>query len=191
MPLDVACERLRVQFLRSVVLGVRHALEVVERELCVDGHELLRVDDGVDALSAGERVLEVVGVGRQAVAQEILEQQLAEAAAGLRRPQRLLEPAEILGAVDHLGRRLRDLAEPFVDLRRRLAGGFEAPVDLRVELAEAAIHRLDDGPQLAIDGVVPRLELGRSLGAKRAELAAEEPRQQHDSGREQRRRRDR
>ena len=145
---------------------------------------MLRVDDGVDALAARERVLQVVGVGRQAVAQEVLEQQLAEAAARLRRPQRLLEPAEILGAVDHLGGRLRDLAEPLVDLRRRLPGGLEAPVDLRVELAEAAIHGLDDGPQLAIDVVVSRFELSRSLGAERAELAAEKPRQQHDSGRE-------
>ena len=106
-----------------------------------------------------KRVLEVVRVGREPVAEQVLEQELAEAAARLRRPERLLEPSELFRALDHLCGRLRHLAEALVDLGRRLAGRLEAAVDLRVELAEATVHRLDDRAQLAVDVGVPRLEL--------------------------------
>ena len=86
MSLDVPGERPLVDLL-LVALGGRHALEVVERELGVDRQQPPSgANDGVDALAGIERVLQVIGVGREPVAQEVLEQELAEAAASLGRP---------------------------------------------------------------------------------------------------------
>ena len=96
--------------------------------------------DRVDAIAALERVLQVVGVGREPVAQEVLEQELAEAAARLGRPQRLLELAEVLRALDHLRGRLRHLAEPVVDLRRRLCRRGEPRVQRLLQPLQAELE---------------------------------------------------
>ena len=84
--LHVACEGALVELALVVGLGLDHPRVVVERELRVDRHELAGVDDGVDALATAEAVLHRVGAGRKSVAEEVLEQQLAEAAARLRGP---------------------------------------------------------------------------------------------------------
>ena len=96
----------------------------------------------------------------QAVAQEVLEQQLAETAARLRRAQRLLETGEILRALEHLRGGAVDLAEPLVDLGRRLLRALEATVDLRVELAEPAVERLTERLEPAVDGDVALARAG-------------------------------
>jgi hypothetical protein len=64
-----------------------------------------------------------------------------------------------------------------VDLRRRLRGRLHAPVDLRVELAEAPVHRLDERLQSAVDHGVALAQLAAAVGAQRDELGAEEPRE--------------
>ena len=138
------------------------------------------MDDGVHALARGERVLDLVGIGREPVAQQVLEQELTEAAARLGRPERLLEPAEILRALDHLRGRLGHFAEALVDLRRRLTGGGEAPVD-----------RLGDAGQPAVDVGAALAQLTRRLLAEassvrpqRRELLLHEPREQDEADRE-------
>ena len=171
--LHVAGERLLVELALGLVAGCGHALEVVERELRVHGQQqACRADDGVHALSAWERVLDLVRVGREPVAKQVLEEQLAEAAAGLRRPQRLLEPGEVLGALVHLRRRLRHLAEALVDLRRGLVAAGEAPVD-----------GLGDVGEPAVDVGVALVELARRVVAERRELGRDEPRE-HEGGRQ-------
>src|SRR4029079_18021531 len=95
----------------------------------------------VDARAAGEAVLELECRRRQAVAQEVLEQQLPEAAASLGWAQDLLQLAEPLGLLRHLHGRLSDLAELLVDRVRLLGRVLHPAVDLRVELAQAPIHR--------------------------------------------------
>ena len=75
----------------AVVARGDEPLEVVERELRVHRDELVHPDHRVHTLAGPERVLEVIGVRRQRVAEEVAEQDLADAPAGLRRAQRLLE----------------------------------------------------------------------------------------------------
>ena len=118
--LHVSREFLLVALLVELRLGFDDPVVVVERELRVDRNQLPDPDDGVDAGAVREGVLDRVRGRWKAVAQEVLEQQLSEPAARLRRPQRLLEPAEILRSVEHLPRRVSDLAEPFVNPLRRL-----------------------------------------------------------------------
>ena len=73
--LNVAHELLRVLIARGIVLGLDQPVEVVQRELGVDGHErTVEADDGIDPLAASEAVLKLVlvtgeGIGEQ-VAQE-------------------------------------------------------------------------------------------------------------------------
>ena len=100
-------------------------------------------------------------------ASEVREQQLAEATARLGRAQRLLEPLEVVGPLEHALRSLLDPGQLLRDLRRRLARvalrgeeaaveAFESPVDLRIEVAQPPVE--------------PRLEL-----AERAVETAERP----------------
>ena len=72
-----------------------------------------------------------------------------------------------------------------MDLRRRLAGGCQTAIDLGVELAEATVHGLDHGLEAPVDVGVARRELGRSLVAQHAELAAQQVRQHDHEGREE------
>jgi hypothetical protein len=58
--LHVAGKGTPVQHALLVALGLDDALEVVERELRVDRHELVDVDHRVDALTRAERVLKPV-----------------------------------------------------------------------------------------------------------------------------------
>ena len=132
---------------------------IVERKLGVDRDRPIRPDDRVDPLARVERVLHVVSGGRKPVAQQVLEQELAEPAAGLRRPQRLFEPSKVLRPLEHLRRRLVDLAEPLVDLVRRLGGALESPVDLGVEPGEPPVHGLGHPEQVTVDLGVPRRQL--------------------------------
>ena len=117
-------------------------------------------DHGVHALARPERVLELVRVGRERVAQKICEQELSESAPGLRRAQRLLQPGEVLCAVEHLRRGSVELAQALNDLGRRLAGALlrreqpavealEPAVDAGVELAEPPVEPVLDRPERA------------------------------------------
>ena len=63
---------------------------------------------------------------RERVREELPEEDLAEAAPGLRGPERLLEAREVVGLLEHLRGRPVELPEPLDDLRRRLAGGLLA-----------------------------------------------------------------
>ena len=111
----------------------------------------------------------------QPVAQQVLEQQLAEPATRLRRAQRLLEPRQILGALQHLSGRLIDLPELLVNLVRRLGCVLEPAVDLRVELAESAIHRLGDPFEAPVDRRRALGELGAPVGPELTEGSSGEP----------------
>ncbi len=178
VPFDVARERLLVQLL-LVALGGGHALEVVERELGIDRQQpSAGADDDIDPLAGLERVLQLVGVGREPVAQEVLEQQLAEAAAGLGRPQRLLELAELLRALDHLPGRLRHLAETVVDLGRRLRRGRQPRVQRLLEPLQAKLELRIACRQLPRGSLLHRAEVVRGPLLHRAELAAEQARQE-------------
>ncbi len=86
-------------------------MQVVQRELRVDGQELLGSDDGVHSLAAREAVLQRVGAGRKHVREQVREEQLAEAAPGFRRPKRLLEPLQVVRALEHALRALLDAGE--------------------------------------------------------------------------------
>ena len=123
----------------GVVLGLDHPLEVVQRELGVDGDELLDADHGIYALPALEAVLRLVRGWRQAVAEQVLEQQLAEAAARLGGAQNLLQAGEVADPSQHLRRRSLDPAELFRDVDRGLAGALLAREEPSVEAREPAV----------------------------------------------------
>ena len=182
MPFDVARERLLVKLL-LVALGGGHTLEVVERELRVDRQQHSSgADDDVDALAALECVLQLVGVGREPVAQEVLEQKLAEAAASLRRPQRLLELSELLRARDHLPGCLGHLAEPVVDLRCRLGRRREARVQRLLQSLQAELEFGVPRRQLPRCPLLHGSKLGRGRLLQRPELATEQAWQEDRSG---------
>ena len=159
--LHVAREGLLVERPRRVVGGLDHPLEVVERELRVDGDQLLHLDHGVDSLAALEAVLDLVGGRRQPVAQEVLEQQLAEPSACLRRAQDVLEPRDLLRLLEHLRRRPVELREPLDEVLRRLArrllrreqapvDPLQPPVDALVELPEPAVEPVLDAAEALV-----------------------------------------
>ncbi len=129
-----------------LLVGLRldEPVVVVERELRVHGDVPVDTDDRVDALARVERELHLVGGRGKPVAEQVLEQELAETAARLRRPEGLLEPRQVLGPLEHLRRRLVDLAQALVDLVRGLRRILEPAVDLRVELPEPPVHGLGD-----------------------------------------------
>ena len=168
-----------------VVVGLDEPLEVVQRKLRVHGDErVVQPDDGIDALAAAEAVLEIEPARGEDVREEVREQDLADAAARLRRAQQLLEALEILRALAHLRCRLVDLAEALVDLRRGLRHPGQAPVDLdvelaeaavdlRVELAEAPVHRLGHSGEPPVDVRVAARELLGVLSAQAVELGAQ------------------
>ena len=166
VPLDVAREGLGVELALGLVLDLDHPLEVVERELGVDRDELLDADHGVDPLAALEPVLGLVGRGRQPVAEQVLEQELAEAPAGLGRAEDLLEAGEIVGAGEHLRRCALDTPELLGDVDGGLARALlrreqpavearEAPVDPRVDVAQPPVDALLDAAKLAREQATP------------------------------------
>src|SRR6185312_941235 len=110
---------------------------------------------------------------RQAVPEQVLEQELAETATRLRGAQGLLETREIFCALEHLRRRLVHLAEPLVDLVRRLRCVLEPAVDLRVELREPSVHRLGHPDEMPIDLGVAVRQLGAPVGTELAEGPSE------------------
>src|SRR5581483_8723516 len=98
----------------------------------------------------------------QAVAEQVLQQEFAEAAAGFRRAQDLLEPGQVVRPLQHLGGCGVELSEPFDDLRGALASGLlgkeqpavetlEPPVDLEVDLAQPALEPLLDAPESVVE----------------------------------------
>ena len=93
-----------------VALCLDQPLEVVERELGVDRDEPVDLDHGVHPLAVAEPVLELVSAGGKPVAQQVREQELAEAAARLRWPEGLLEPLEVVRAGEDLLVRASELA---------------------------------------------------------------------------------
>ena len=131
MCLHVAREELLELLVFDVVLGAEHALEVVERELGIDGDEPVDLDHGIDALAAREAVLQGERRRRQPVTEQVLEQELAETAPRLRRAQRLLEALQIVCARQDLLVRAAELAQATLDLTRSLRRALEAPVERR------------------------------------------------------------
>ena len=166
--LHVAREELLELLALDVVLRAEHALEVVERELGVDRDEPVDLDHGVDALAAREPVLQRERRRRQPVAQQVLEQQLAEAAARLGWAQRLLEALEVVRPRQNLLVRAAELAQAALDLAGALRRGletavegrrhrFEAPVDFCVALCQLCTGV---GPQNGQLGTEPAQEPG-------------------------------
>src|SRR5205823_5447060 len=127
------------------------------------------LDHGIHALAALEAVLELVRIGRQAIAKEVAEQQLSEAASCLRRPQDLLELRELLGVLGQRRRGAADVAELLVNRVRLLRRVLEPAVDLLVEEAETAVHRLGDPLQAPLDVGVAGVESGLRLRAEAIE----------------------
>ena len=109
-----------------------------------------------------EPVLERVRGRWKPVAKQVLEQQLAEAAARLRRPERLLEPLQVVRAREDLLVRAAELAQAALDLARGLRRALETAVERRG-------HRLEP----AVDLGVALGELGAGLGAQDGQLGAE------------------
>ena len=153
--LDVTTELTLGELPLVVRLCLHEPDVVVQRELRVDRNRPIGPHDRIDALARVECVLHVVRGGREPVAQQVLEQELAEPPTRLRRPQSLLEPREILRPLEHLGRGLVHLPEPLVDLVRRLRGALESSVDFRVELRETPVHCLGHAEEVAVDLRVP------------------------------------
>ncbi len=165
-----------------VVLRLDHPLPVVERELRVDRDEALHLHDRIDALAAAEAVLQLERLGREPVAEEVRQQELSEPAAGLRRPQRLLELAERLRLLEHLRGRLVDLRRgargwPRSSSTRSRAGGrpsCRAPPSRR-----SIVSTIDCEPP--VDVGVPLAELRAALVPHRAELGPDRAREPHRS----------
>src|SRR5205823_14428564 len=124
------------------------------------------LDHGIHALAALEAVLELVRIGRQAIAKEVAEQQLSEAASCLRRPQDLLELPELLGVLGQRRRGASYVAELLVNRVRLLRRVLEPAVDLLVEQAETAVHRLGDPLQPPLHVGVAGVESGLRLRAE-------------------------
>src|SRR4051794_8545660 len=185
--LHVAHELLRVGFALGVVGGFDQPVEVVQRKLRVDRHErAVEPDHCVDAFASAEAVLKLVFVAGKGVGEQVAQEKLAEPTPRLRRTKRLLEPREILRPVEHLRVRLADLAKLLMDRGRRAGCALEPRVDAAVQLAEAAIHRLDNPGQPAVDvGVSVRELLGElraRSGAETLELLLEPDGEHRDSG---------
>jgi hypothetical protein len=174
--LHVADELFRVLLALGLVLGLDQPVEVVERELRVDGDErAVEADDRVDALTAFEAVLKLVLVTGEGIGEQVAQEKLAETAPRLRRTERLLEAREVLRAVEHLRVRLADLPELLVDGRGRARRALEPVVDAPVELPEAAVHRLDEAGQAPVDVGVALRKLDRELLPPRPRAAARAP----------------
>ena len=166
MLLDVATELALRQLALVVGLRFHQPDVVVERKLGVDRDRSIGAHDRVDALARVERVLHLVSRGREPVAQQVLEQELAESPAGLRRPQSLLQPREVLRSLEHLRGGFVDLAETLVDLVRRLRCALESAVDLGVELSEPPVHRLGHPDEVTVDLRVPLGKLRAPVGSQ-------------------------
>src|SRR4029450_853332 len=98
----------------------------------------------------------------KAVAKQILEQELAKAAARLRRPQRVLEPLQVVRAREDLLVRAAELAQATLNLARGLRRALEAAVERRGHALEPPV---DLGVALG--------ELGAGLGTQDRQLGAE------------------
>ena len=96
------------------------------------------------------------------VAQEVLQQQLAEAASRLRRTQNVLESRDLTRLLEHLLCGAVELREPLDDLRGRLSArllcrehafvyALEPPVDALVDLNEPAVEAMLDAAQAIVD----------------------------------------
>ena len=94
----------------------------------------------------------------------------------------MLETAQVLDPLEHLRGRLAGLAEAVVDLVRRLLGVRQPAVDLRVELGEPAVHRLDHASEALVDVGVPLGELGRRVVSQHAEPVSQDTREPREAG---------
>jgi hypothetical protein len=110
--------------------------------------------------------------------QQVLEQELAEAPAGLRRPQRLLELREVVGAREHLRRRPVELPELLDDLSGALAGALLACEEPPVDPFQPTVDGGGELPEPPVGFRAPLGELGGCVGPQDAELGpqrADEP----------------
>jgi hypothetical protein len=92
----------------------------------------------------------------------------------------LLEPLQVLRLLEHLRRRLADLAESLVNGLGRLRGALEPPVDLGVELGQAPVHGRDHGGQTPVDLRRALAQLRRAVGAQVRQFVPQEPRDPHE-----------
>src|SRR5205823_741856 len=86
----------------------------------------------------------------QAVGQEVLEQQLAEASARLRRSKCLLEALQVVRPLEHLTGRLIDLAEALVNRGGLLGDALQPQSHAPVHVAEPAIERALEAAQALV-----------------------------------------
>src|SRR5919202_689811 len=114
-------------------------------------------------------------LGGKAVAEDVREQELADPAPRLGRPEGLLEPREVVRALEHLRGGPAELADLLHDLGRRLAGAL-----LRGE--QAPVQPLEGAADLG----APRGELVARLLPLGRELGAQEAHEQHPTCREER-----
>ncbi len=131
------------------LLGARlvEQREGFERELGVDREHAgvaRQADDAIGARIVGERGLELVGAGGQAVAHDRLHPPLAEGAARLLVGENVLQRDDFLGHAGDARLRGVDDGEPFVELAEVGAGGlrvaFEPGAEPRADVVEALRH---------------------------------------------------
>jgi hypothetical protein len=170
-----------VQLALGVPFRRREALEVVERKLGVDRQELLRPDDGVDALAGAECVLKLVCVGRQAVGQKLAQQQLADAAASLGGSECLLQPREIVRPLEHLRCARVELSESIDDLRCRLPRVLLGRKQTPIQALEATVDALVDLAKASPESILGVLEPSCKHDHGRAKSGGDD----HDQGNDQ------
>ena len=169
---------------------MRRAQRVIalERELGVDHDRPRRVgqlDQAVGALAVGERRLEFIGRGRQDVAYQVLELDLAEGAARLLVGQDVLQADDLAGQLGEVLLGGVDDGEPRLDVADRLLGAdrglLEAVAEALGYRVEALLERLVDGRLCRGAGLGHLGEPAAQLLLRRQEKDGErrEPRRQH------------
>src|SRR5205814_5649748 len=100
-----------------VIRRVEQAPEVLEREFRVDRDEAVaESDDGVDTLAAPEGVLQAEMRRRKDLAEEVPQEQLAEAATELRGPQDIVQAGDVSADLVDPAGCLAQLAEALLDV---------------------------------------------------------------------------
>ena len=117
VPQEAATQR------RPLLVRLRrhHAVEALHRELRVDRHQpAAQADHRIHHLAVPEAVLEAIVLRRQDLRQQVLQQQLPEPAADLRRLQDVLQLPDVLPHLQHLLARRLQPPELLPDAPHRL-----------------------------------------------------------------------
>src|SRR5581483_8616181 len=176
--LDIAGEHLFRLHLFLVRAAVEHALEVLEREFGIYGHErAAELDRRIDDRPTAEGVLRIVMVRRQNLSEQVAEKEFAEAAAELWRTQNLLQRSDIFADVVNLSVRLLQSSERLLHAADDARGVVEPLAEALLRflhhvgiLLEAFVHVSEQLSELLMDHIRIAIEDLRHLPAELIDL---------------------